>query len=149
MGTWGTGPFDNDDAGDMIAKFVRPVKLVEHKNNQFRYNEARAAVQFLLLSHGTDILGGPGLLSAVCALARIRSDTEWLSSYKTPDVLAHNLEVEIYAVVEKMRSCKGCSRSDVREAEAIGFEATMLPVPPTGRRRELNRSVARRPRRSK
>jgi hypothetical protein len=128
MGTWGVGPFDNDDAADMIAGLVRPVKIVvQRKSNgaaQRYYNEARAAAQFLLLSHGTDILGGPGLLPVVQALARIRSDVEWLSSFDSPRAYMNRLDQELNEVLNRMRKCKGCKKQHVREAQELVKKVT-------------------------
>ena len=131
MGTWGVGPFDNDDAADMIAKLTKSIQIVEARKDQYRYNEVRAAAQFILLAHGTDVLGGPGLLQVVRALARIRSDAEWIGGFRTPNTIANALEAEIQAVVLRMHDCKKCPRVDVREATKIADEAARQPVSPS------------------
>ena len=47
MGAWGTGPFDNDGAADMMAGLTEPIRLAaERKTNRsasYHYQEARAA----------------------------------------------------------------------------------------------------------
>ena len=122
MGTWGVGPFDNDGAADMISGLVKPVEIVETRRSndsaQNYYNEARAAAQFLLLSHGTDILGGPGLLQVVRAIARIRSDAEWISHFRSPGTCMAQLDQELDAVLQRMQQCKGCKEYR-REAAKI------------------------------
>ena len=84
MGTWGEGPFDNDDAADLICRISKPIDIVGNRKStesaRYHYNEARAVVQFLLLAHGTDILGGPELLPCVRACARIRRVADLLET---------------------------------------------------------------------
>ncbi len=109
MGTWGTGPFDNDDAGDMVAAFVEPIRKVVHMKKApcvYQYNAARCAVQFMMAAHGTDILGGPSAELALRALVRMRKDAGYLSSRKH----ALALNKEIGDVLDTMMRCKGCNR---------------------------------------
>ena len=131
MGTWGVGPFDNDDASDMIAKLMKPIEIVEtrrsNRSAQYHYNEARAAVQILLLSHATDILGGPELLPAVRVLARIRSDTEWIAEFESSADLIDRLNQELDVVLHRMQECKGCKKSH-KEACKIADEARNVTV---------------------
>jgi hypothetical protein len=135
MGTWGYGPFDNDDAGDMVAKLARPVKLVASGkgNTGGDYYLARATVQFLLASHATDILGGPALEPALRALARMRMDRELLACWGQPKSVAVALNGEIADVFDRMRACRGCRRSIKvsvwRELEALVVQARGFPVP--------------------
>lgn len=114
MGCWGYGPFDNDRAGDMIAKLAQDVRRVtEAKTDaaaRYRYDSARAAAQFMLLAHGTDILGGPPIEIALRALARMRGDTAWLASMREPKQLAKKLTEEMTAILGHMRACKGCRK---------------------------------------
>jgi hypothetical protein len=102
MGSWGTGPFDHDDAGDMIAGLMRPLKkVVERKSNRsvrYNYQAARAAIQVLLVAYGTDILGGPCLEDATTALKRMLSDEEWLNGWRNPFDIAAQLRSEIRQV---------------------------------------------------
>jgi len=134
MGTWGTGPFDNDDAGDMAAKMVRPVQRVaDGRGSSDDYYLARAAAQFLLASHGTDILGGPGLTPVLKALARMRTDDGWLAGWNSPKKIAGALDEELLDVLGRMRTCKGCRRSITKpewaELEVLVGTARSRPVP--------------------
>jgi hypothetical protein len=140
MGTWGVGPFDNDDAADMVAKLMKPLERVETQksNASYHYNEARAVSQFLLLSHGTDILGGPGLLQVVRVLARIRSDAEWIAGFRTHVSIMRQLDDELNAVLHRMEQCKGCKEYR-REAENIAFDAKKVSLA------DVKREVAKRP----
>jgi hypothetical protein len=163
MGAWGTGPFDNDAASDMIAslqKFVDrvadapctpdPVPAIKkgedydawRKENgldvYYYYEEARAAVRILLLSHGTDILGGPGLVRPLRALARIRKDQQWIGTWSNPRKIAKALNEEIGAVMAKIGTCKGCRKSLSKQEQAdlllLAHDAIHAKVPKVMRR---------------
>ena len=137
MGTWGSGPFDNDAAGDMAAGMMRRIEpALDHKDvNEARYHycEARAAAQFVIASHGTDILGGPRIDNVIKLLARMRSDTEWLAGWREPKAVARALDKELLDVIAKMHACKGCRKShDKSEWTALELlveEARCAPVP--------------------
>jgi Domain of unknown function (DUF4259) len=113
MGAWGVGPFDNDTAGDMLAKLRTPIEcaLKQYKDYCF-YEEARVCAQILVLSHGTDILGGPGLVDVVKLLVKMRIDKEWITSWRSPRRMAARLDDEIAHVLDVMRACRGCKRKD-------------------------------------
>lgn len=135
MGTWGYGPFDNDRAGDMVAKLSQDVKrVVDAKTDaaaRYRYDSARAAAQFILLAHGTDILGGPSIELAFRALARMRSDTAWLASMREPKQLAKKLTGEMSAILAHMMTCKGCRKEykNFKELIKLGRAATRVKAP--------------------
>lgn len=111
MGTWGLGPFDNDAAGDFVAKLTKPIERALALRDP-TYNEARACAQFLVLSHGTDLLGGPGLVNVVKLLVKMRSDKEWISNWNSPRKIANVIDKEIEAVLDRMRACRGCRRDN-------------------------------------
>ncbi len=147
MGVWGLGPFDNDTAGDMIAKLAEHVRLTaEGDGDSDDYYAARAAAKFVLAAHGTDILGGPSLETVARALARMRGDPKWLSSFKEPKKLAREIEKELNAVVFHMRLCRGCRRSkkEWSELDAVVDEARAIPIPEStfALRRRPNRNAA-------
>lgn len=151
MGTWGTGPFDNDDAADMVAELMehvrrvadtgRPLKRGRKRTTSDDYYLARAAAQFVLAAHGTDILGGPGLGPVVRVLARIRMDREWLAHWNSPRKIATALDNELLAVICRMHACKGCHKSIKRpewqELETLVAEARSSPVPKSERTKRL------------
>jgi hypothetical protein len=114
MGAWGTGPFDNDGAADMIAKISKEIdKALRFKSNRsasYHYQEARAAAAILLFSHGTDILGGPSLEPALAALERMRADAEWIQSWKSEQKICAQLNLEIRALKRKIKTCCAPSR---------------------------------------
>lgn len=114
MGTWGYGPFDNDQAGDMVARLFQDVKRVVNAKTdsaaRHRYTSARVGAHVMLLAHGTDILGGPNMELAVKALARMRSDTDWLATYREPRKIAKALTEELATMLGRMRACKGCRK---------------------------------------
>jgi len=147
VGSWGTGPFDSDDAGDLIAKFRKPVERVASARGDasYHYQEARSVIPFLVLSHATDILGGPSLEPSLLALCRMRRDVEWLSGWKSPTRIARALEKEITEVWDRMQRCRGCARSVGRAGfKVLGLlvlEAVESPVP---RRRESKSRASRR-----
>lgn len=154
MGTWGTGPFDNDDSADMIAGLARKVHRVVDRNDSDDYGEARAAAAFVLLAHGTDVLGGPGLDVVLKALIKMRENNEWLSGYRRPPEIAAALNKEIGAVVRRMRGCKSCRRGlrdEWEELEAQARNARRAPVPATtfprmGRKIRVSKARLRRAR---
>lgn len=136
MGCWGHGPFDNDAVCDMVAGLAKKVHaVVEAKTDivaRRDYGEARAVVQFMLVAHGTDILGGPGLDDPLKALARMRSDVEWLGGFRQPKKLAKMIENEMAAILRRMADCKGCRRADKDdkdELNAIVAKAHATTVP--------------------
>lgn len=143
MGICGTGPFDSDDAGDMVAAMMKAVKLVAERKSdasaRYHYNEARACAQFILVAHGTDILGGPGLSPVIRALARMRMDREYVASFRTPRKIADALNLELSAVLDRMHVCKGCrksiSKSEWHELSALVVTARSQPVPRSARPR--------------
>jgi hypothetical protein len=157
MGTWGTGPFDNDDAGDMVAGFMKPIrKVVSRKSDasaRYGYNEARCAVQFVMAAHGTDILGGPSAEPALRALLRMRKDTVWLSGWKSSRKIAVRLNDEILDVVHAMTHCKGCLRAFGKKAltalEAEAMETVNAKVPRRAKRQKPRRISRARVRRSR
>lgn len=136
MGTWGYGPFDSDDAGDMLAKLSRSIERVVNRAADTYaseyYNEARAVAQILLLAHGTDILGGSSLHRPLMALARMRTDAEWLAGYRHPRKLATAIDNEMAAILARMQACKGC-RPHMREMAAIVSYARAAKVPKSSR----------------
>jgi hypothetical protein len=162
MGTWGNGPFDNDDASDVITRLMKPVHIVEtRKSNHsasYHYNEARAVVQLLLLSHGTDILGGPSLLHAVKVLARIRSDVVWIADFRSPAAIMARLDQELDAILHRMRQCKGCKEhrqeaqqiaDDARKVKLVDVERELAKRPPRPKRQNRATYLAKRRKRSK
>jgi hypothetical protein len=109
MGSWGTGPFDNDSACDMVIGFTTPIKKVLHgRAGSYGYDEARAAVQFIALTHGKDILGGASMLDALELLRRMRADKEWIAGSKIPRRLVAALNREIKQVQGIIKRCKSC-----------------------------------------
>lgn len=132
MGTWGTGPFDNDDAADMIAGLARKVHRVVERNDSDDYGEARAAAAVIVVAHGTDILGGIGLDVVLKALVKMRENSEWLAGYRRPQQIAEALDKELGAVLAKMRACKGCRKGladDRKWLETLARNARRSPVP--------------------
>lgn len=152
MGVWGTGPFDNDDSADMIAGLARRVYRVLERNDSDDYGEARAAAAFVLLAHGTDVLGGPGLDVVLEALVKMRENNGWLAGYRQPQQIATALDKEIRAVIARMRACKSCRRgrseAEWKELEALARKARRAPVPVTtwrtGRRKRRVSKARRR-----
>jgi hypothetical protein len=105
----------------MVVSLVEYIDKVNHgsdKPSRDNYFAARVAAQFLLLSHGTDIFGGPGLVPVAQALVRIRMDGEWLSGWNHPKKIAAALDDELQTVVDRMRGCKGCRKSISKQAWA-------------------------------
>jgi hypothetical protein len=115
MGTWGTGPFDSDDAGDMIAGLMKPIRLVvARKTNasaSYHYCAARAAARLVIEAHGTDVLGGPPIDLVLRALVRIRRDGDWIASWRSPRKLARALNAEIMDVFDVINHCRHCGRA--------------------------------------
>ena len=150
MGTWGTGPFDNDDAGDMVGGFMKPIhKVVSMKKSPrgCQYNEARCAVQFVMAAHGTDILGGPSAEPALRALVRMRKDIEWLSSWISPLKIALMLNKEIGDVMIRMLHCKGCRRMLGKKGLAalrdLAAEAIDTTIPRRAERRRRPKPISK------
>lgn len=137
MGAWGYGPFDNDDAGDMAAGLMEKVRKVAEGKREYGYFEARAAAQFVVLAHGTDILGGPDISLVVKALARMRTDVGFLMGCREPQKWADAINKELRDVLGRMRACKGCRRryrmpehkGEWGELEAMARAAIESPVP--------------------
>jgi Domain of unknown function (DUF4259) len=132
MGVWGTGPFDNDDASDMVAELMDPIHRVlkfpvdvplrRTRGKHFRtrasdfYSKARAAAAIILLAHGTDILGGPRLELVLQALKKMRTDKKWIETWGHPkrtttqnrvlrSCLVESINSQIRAVQRKIRVC--------------------------------------------
>jgi len=136
MGTWGYGPFDSDDAADMIAGLMRPIeKVVALKKapRAYQYNQARAACQIILLAHGTDVLDGPSLDKVLRALARMRGDVEWLASWLEPGKLSLELNTELSMVQGHMMVCRNCRKQYAKgyraELNRLADEARATPIP--------------------
>lgn len=154
MGAWGEGPFDNDAAGDMVSQLMNPIRVVAaRKENggdfvhqvraQRQYAEARAAARFIVIAHGTDMLGGPSLETVLLALVRIRRDTTWLGSWRTPQRVAKKLDAEIEDVLERMKSCRRCrSTLKISELTKIVKAASEVKVPRTKWPVRKNRATA-------
>ena len=141
MGAWGYGSFDNDTAGDMVAALTKHVTRVADGRKGGDYEMARVAAQFLLLAHGTDILGGPGLVDVIRALARMRSNVQYLISAREPKKLAAELEKELKAVMRRMRACRGCHRAEaLDECKPLAKTACAVPVPKAAMSRKPNRN---------
>ena len=130
MGVWGAGPFDNDTAGNMVGKMMEPIHRVldlpldlplsvprknRHRGKGLRhiasdyYDEARVSAAFILLAHGTDVLGGPHLQPVLDALKKMRSDDDWLNSWDRNPLYGRELrcaiDKQIRAVQRKIRIC--------------------------------------------
>jgi len=137
MGTWGEGPFDNDAAGDLSAAMMRRIEPAlgrDEREARYHYHEARAAAQFVVLTHGTDILGGPGLDRVVYLLVRMRTDVEWLAEWREPKKIATALDKELDAIFRKMRECKSFSGGTMLSAlEQLAKDARRLPIPKSTR----------------
>jgi hypothetical protein len=140
MGVWGTGPFDSDDAGDMVGRLLTPILRVVHADQEasYDYEAARCAAVFVLAAHGTDILGGPNLSLVLRAMTRIRRDTEWLSGWSSPKRIAKAVDDQIREVVARMKACKGCKKSAAKDSHEQLFEdaeSAMRSAVPSRRRR--------------
>jgi hypothetical protein len=111
MGTYSTQPFGSDAAEEfkaaLVDQMMKPLRLVVGRKTlrsaRYHYDEARAAVQFVL-SHNPEILGGPPLVPALQALVRIRGDQEWLDNWDDSKKIARTLDSEIDAVIKRMES---------------------------------------------
>jgi len=134
MGVWGTGPFDSDDAADMVAKLVKYINKV----NQGSSRPSRGKRRGLLVrdhysSARADILGGPRLEPVVRALARMRMDREWLAGWDSPREIASALDEELRVVHARLAACRGCRKSikkpERRELDALIAQARSVPVP--------------------
>lgn len=105
MGCWGYEPFDNDDAGDMIACLWDHVHRLLNapicKANR-HYYEARAAIELATVAAGTDILGGPNLQLGIDALDRILADEKWILDAKEPEGLRASILRQRRRVVRAM-----------------------------------------------
>lgn len=147
MGHWGYGPFDNDTAADMVARLADHVRQVVHARTMSEaresYDEARVAIQVMLLAHGKDILGGPSAVMAIEALALIRRDVEMFSGSKEPLVYAQTIEKEARQIIAKMIECGRCEEKEIVAAIKMMWDATAVPVPPPrDQMRKPNRIVA-------
>jgi len=120
MGCWGYGPFDCDSAADMVAKLTKPIVLAATRKRcaSYHYGEARAAIQMILLAHGTDILGGPPLAMCLDALTRIVGDEQYVNDFKEPLKAATQLRKELRQVKRAMAKCEGCSPRAFRKKKA-------------------------------
>jgi hypothetical protein len=122
MGAWGTGPFDNDGAADMIAKISKEIdKALRFKSNRsasYHYQEARAAAAILLFSHGTDILGGPSLEPALAALERMRGDEEWIGVWRSELEICQQLDKEIRTLKRKIKTCCAPKKAEAEKRRA-------------------------------
>src|SRR5208337_4343107 len=152
MGTWGVGPFDNDDAADMTAGLMEDVRRVADDRRGANYNKARAAAQFVIAAHGTDILGGPNLGQLVIALAKMRKDHVWLANWEEPKKIASALDVELQIIIDRIFACKGCRKSipisELRALKVIVEEARKNSVPKSTRPKRAAIPVGPYPRRS-
>jgi hypothetical protein len=157
MGIWGTGPFDSDSAGDMLATLAHHVNLAAtRKTNEtasYHYAAARAVIPLLVLSHSTDILGGPSLEPALKALVRMRLDDVWLSGWRTPKKIAAVLDRELDQVLARMATCRRCkkklSRDPNRGLPGLVALAKSHPVPRQRGLRDRLRATASRRRRAR
>jgi hypothetical protein len=69
------------------------------------YCEARTNAALLVVSHGTDILGGPSLKPVLEALRKIRADKDWLDGWKSPRRIRAALDREIRVLARKVKTC--------------------------------------------
>lgn len=101
MGTWGPGPFDNDSAGDMIAKLIhrvrKPLNMKSNHAASYYYEEGRAAAKVIVLASNTDILGGPSIDDCIALLKRMLADEEWLNGWRNPFEIAAAIKKDIHA----------------------------------------------------
>jgi hypothetical protein len=97
MGTWGTGPFDNDGACEFVASLHAPIERVLRRKTKayYYYGEARAAAKLISIAAGRDMLGGPNLAPAIEVLERIRGDAEWIGTWDKPRLIRAALTREI------------------------------------------------------
>jgi hypothetical protein len=140
MGVWGTGPFDSDDAGDMVGELMTPIIRVAHarQDASYDYQAARCAAVFVLAAHGTDVLGGPDLSLVLRAMTRIRRDSEWLSGWRSPKRIAKAVDDQIREVASRMKACKGCKKSAIKDNHKQlleDAETAMRSAVPSRRRR--------------
>jgi hypothetical protein len=87
MGTSGLGPFDSDDAGDLIdtiqAKLLRLVKrATKGKYRNYRYQEARAATELMVIISAYGYV--PEIDTLIQVHEEMRADKNWLSSWDDP-----------------------------------------------------------------
>jgi hypothetical protein len=144
MGVWGSCPFDNDRASDLVADLMGPINKVlelpidvplkRTRGKRFRsrasdhYFEARAAASLVLLAHGTDVLGGPPLTQILEALQKMRSDEEWLDQWdegrrrsRFSWELRCSIDSQIRAVQRKLRvCCRKRGKSVRRRGRVVG-----------------------------
>jgi len=101
MGAWGTGPYENDDAGDWKdtltrntkpAVFAKLFQQASRPTGAFsHYLEARAAAR-MLVEHR---IGGELNALAIKALERMANDESWLEEWNEPEEVRQKILVEI------------------------------------------------------
>ena len=104
VGSWGVGPFDSDDAGDMITNLMGSVRRVS--GDERRSMPASYYYQEVLASHGNDILGGPDLKPAREALKVMLRDTKWIDGWRSPIKIRAQLEKELDQIERRLRAVK-------------------------------------------
>lgn len=150
MGTWGYGPFDSDGASDLVAVLLRPVDLVLSRKSpetaRYHYAEARAAAALIAFAHGRDVLGGPRPERLLEALAKIRSDVEWIAEFSQPRRVAESIEAEMASILRTMKRCARCQRTygpqQWRNLRNLVDGARAVKVPKTQRKRRLSARLA-------
>jgi len=142
MGTWGVGPFDHDGGATMVLRMMKPIeRAVSIKSNRAAgryYQDARSSIQVLLLSHGTDILGGPALLHALKAMQRMVADKEWLNEWEDPFEIQKQVVLELNKVKRTIAKCEQC-QTEMR-TQTLGIFRSSRPAK---RRRARNKRTKR------
>lgn len=113
MGTWGTGPFDSDDAGDLLAgayqTLSKPIsKVLKAKTSRaarYHYQQARAAAStMVVLSKGTKMVLEDDLRDADKALMIILADHVWIDEWEwNAWKVTRSIQGEVVAVREQIQ----------------------------------------------
>ena len=107
MGHWGTGPLENDSAGDWFYQLEKKsiVDLIEAGLNSKDYDEVRAAA-WLLERVGLSYVYPLGKLDrhkqlAVYRLTAIAHDTVWIERWKEPKDIRAAVLAQMYRLADK------------------------------------------------
>lgn len=100
MGAWGYGPFDNDDASDVVASILKPILKVSRAKKP-EHEEVIAAVHILLIFLDSKKLENDIYAAEIWPivlrdkLKNALNDQEWIQSWDNPNAVKANIRRDL------------------------------------------------------
>jgi hypothetical protein len=107
MGSWGYGPFDNDDAAELMLRIVEPLATEVASLHRYKYNEVRAAACALLALDQAGVYVDIETLDQAAENLQDILESDWIAEWRQPATIRKRLREEIAALRSLVKKREG------------------------------------------